>query len=101
MSVPTSEDWSWTSCQRVPASGLTAPAISWDELLEIVAVGGYPPAVSRQSTARRDAWFQSYIATTLQRDIRDLSNIADITAVPRLLSIIASRAGSLLPPCHL
>jgi predicted AAA+ superfamily ATPase len=65
-------------------------------LLEIVGVGGYPPAVARQSTARRDAWFQSYIATTLQRDIRDLSNIADITAVPRLLSAVASRAGSLL-----
>jgi predicted AAA+ superfamily ATPase len=73
-----------------------SPAISRDELMEIVAVGGYPPAVARQSTARRDAWFQSYIATTLQRDIRDLSNIADITAVPRLLSIVASRAGSLL-----
>jgi len=73
-----------------------SPAISRDELLEIVAGGGYPPAVARQSTARRDAWFQSYIATTLQRDIRDLSNIADITAVPRLLSIVASRAGSLL-----
>ena len=37
-------------------------AISRDELLEIVAAGGYPPAVARQSTARRDAWFQSYVA---------------------------------------
>ena len=65
-------------------------------MLEIIAAGGYPPAVARQSTARRDAWFQSYVATMLQRDIRDLSNIADITAVPRLLSVVASRAGSLL-----
>ena len=71
-------------------------AISRDELLEVVAAGGYPPAVARQSTARRDAWFQAYIATMLQRDIRDMSNIADITAVPRLLSVVASRAGSLL-----
>jgi uncharacterized protein len=32
----------------------------------------------------------------LQRDIRDLANIADSTAVPRLLSVVAARAGGLL-----
>jgi predicted AAA+ superfamily ATPase len=48
------------------------------------------------SSARRDAWFQSYVMTILQRDIRDLANIADVTAVPRLLSVVAARAGGLL-----
>jgi len=66
------------------------------ELLESVLVGGYPPAVARQRAARRDAWFQSYIMTMLQRDIRDLANIADATAVPRLLSVVATRVGALL-----
>jgi hypothetical protein len=56
----------------------------------------YPLAVARQSAARRDAWFQSYVMTMLQRDIRDLANIADVTAVPRLLSVVAARAGGLL-----
>jgi uncharacterized protein len=32
----------------------------------------------------------------LQRDVRDLSNIDDLSAVPRLLSVVASRAGGLL-----
>ena len=67
-----------------------------DELLETVLAGGYPLAVARQSAARRDAWFQSYVMTMLQRDIRDLANIADVTAVPRLLSMVAARAGGLL-----
>ncbi len=67
-----------------------------DELLETVLAGGYPLAVARQSAARRDAWFQSYVMTMLQRDIRDLANIADVTAVPRLLSVVAARAGGLL-----
>jgi hypothetical protein len=71
-------------------------AMSWEELLESVVSGGYPPAVARQSAARRDAWFQSYVTTVLQRDIRDLANIADTTAVPRLLSVVAARAGGLL-----
>ena len=34
--------------------------------------------------------------TILQRDIRDLANISDITAVPQLLSVVASRARGLL-----
>ena len=73
-----------------------SPAMSWEELLESIVDGGYPPAVARKSAARRDAWFQSYVTTVLQRDIRDLANIADTTAVPRLLSVVAARAGGLL-----
>jgi Linear amide C-N hydrolases, choloylglycine hydrolase family/Domain of unknown function (DUF4143) len=45
---------------------------------------------------RRKAWFESYLTTILQRDVRDLSNIDDLSAVPRLLSVVASRAGGLL-----
>jgi hypothetical protein len=71
-------------------------ALRRDELLETILAGGYPLAVVRQSAARRDAWFQSYVMTMLQRDIRDLANIADVTAVPRLLSVVAARAGGLL-----
>jgi hypothetical protein len=45
----------------------------------------YPPAVARQSAGRRDAWVQSQVTTILQRDVRDLANVGDTTAVPRLL----------------
>jgi len=67
-----------------------------EELFEKVLVGGYPAAISRATGARRKAWFQSYLTTILQRDVRDLTNIADVTAVPRLLSVAATRAGGLL-----
>jgi predicted AAA+ superfamily ATPase len=67
-----------------------------DELLYKALVGGYPTAVERPSATRREAWFRSYVATILQRDVRDLANVADLTALPRLLSVIATRAGSLL-----
>jgi predicted AAA+ superfamily ATPase len=70
--------------------------IEWVALLELLVAGGYPPAVARHIPARRDAWFQSYTTTILQRDIRDLAHIADSTAIPRLLSVVATRAGSLL-----
>ena len=71
-------------------------SMSRSDLLDAVLVGGYPVAVARHSAPRRDAWFESYVMTTLQRDIRDLDNIADVTAVPRLLSVVAARAGGLL-----
>ena len=91
------ESFSDTLFSRQPVgwSGKSA-AIGREELLETVLAGGYPLAVARQSTVRRDAWFQSYIMTMLQRDIRDLANIADVTAVPRLLTVVAARAGGLL-----
>jgi predicted AAA+ superfamily ATPase len=67
-----------------------------DELLRRALTGGYPPVIERGSGARRRTWFQSYLTTILQRDVRELANIADLTAVPRLLSVVAGRAGGLL-----
>src|SRR5580692_3054784 len=40
-------------------------SVSWEELLEIMVAGGYPPAVARHTPVRRDAWFQSYVLTML------------------------------------
>jgi predicted AAA+ superfamily ATPase len=83
------------SQKSVGWTGKTA-TVPRDEWLETALAGGYPLAVARRSATRRDAWFQSYVMTMLQRDIRDLANIADVTAVPRLLSVVAARAGGLL-----
>jgi predicted AAA+ superfamily ATPase len=70
--------------------------VAREELLETVIAGGYPLAVARHNASRRNAWFQSYVMTMLQREIRDLANISDLTAVPRLLSVVAARVGGLL-----
>jgi predicted AAA+ superfamily ATPase len=71
-------------------------SIKRSAIFELMLAGGYPSALARQSKARRRAWFESYLTTILQRDVRDLSNIDDFSAVPRLLSVVASRAGGLL-----
>jgi hypothetical protein len=70
--------------------------VTREELFETVLAGGYPLAIARHKASRRNAWFQSYVMTMLQRDIRDLANISDLTAVPRLLSVVAARVGGLL-----
>lgn len=66
------------------------------ELLQRMQIGGYPEAVARAAAARRDAWFRSYITTLMQRDVRDLANIEHLTALPRLLALLAARATALL-----
>ncbi len=71
-------------------------AVPRDPLIRIVLAGGYPPVASRSTGARREAWFRSYLMTILQRDVRDIVNIADLTAIPQLLQLTASRVGGLL-----
>lgn len=67
---------------------------SQSDLFDILLAGGYPEVLSRQAQDRRNAWFGSYITTILQRDVRDIANIEGLTAMPRLLSLLASRASS-------
>lgn len=57
--------------------------------------GGYP-GVFRRSQARRRDWFAAYVTTILQRDVRDLADVRDLMALPRLLALIATRMGTLL-----
>ena len=65
-------------------------------LLKAIVAGGYPDSIIRSSKRARSAWFKSYLTTIMERDIRDLANIEGISALPNLLSMIASRAGGLL-----
>lgn len=58
--------------------------------------GGYPEIQERENPQRQTAWFQSYLKTILERDVRDLSQIEGLTRLPHLLKILATRSGNLL-----
>lgn len=75
---------------------LRVPACEREALVTRLVEGGYPEAVARGSTRRRVAWFDSYLQTIMQRDVRELANIAQLTEVPNLLRLLATRSGSLL-----
>jgi len=69
--------------------------VARDALARHIIVGGYPEAVLR-SPVRRPAWFRSYVTTILQRTVSDIADIERIHEIPRLLSVLAARTGTLL-----
>ena len=70
-------------------------------LLQRIACGGFPEALARTAARRREAWFGSYITTILQRDVREVSNIENLTMLPRLLALLAARSCGLLNQAEL
>lgn len=69
--------------------------VDWRELLERVVRGGYPEVLERGRAERRRAWWEAYLRTLLERDVRDLANIEGLHELPRLLQILAARIGGL------
>ena len=106
--------WPFAQCELANAAGRTpvlpgfvdamfgdewpgaAAGTDRQDLLRRIVVGGYPEAVSRQTVARRRAWFGSYVTTILQRDIRDLARIEGLADLSRLLALMAARSTGLL-----
>ena len=77
---------------RLPSFKPAARAEIWER----VARGGYPEPLSRPRPERRRAWVDSYLATIIERDVRDLANIEGLTQLPRLLNLLAARTASLM-----
>jgi len=57
-------------------------------------LGGFPEAVARPSSSR--IWFRSYVQTCLERDVRAVSSIRDLSTFRRFLALLASRSGQML-----
>lgn len=65
-------------------------------LIASILAGGFPEARGRAAGRRRSQWFESYLQTLLQRDVRDLSQIEGLTQLPRILELLSVRSAGLL-----
>lgn len=65
-------------------------------LAERIVAGGYPAALARPSARRRATWYRDYVEALVQRDVRDLSHIGSLDALPRLLSLAAGQTACLV-----
>jgi hypothetical protein len=66
-----------------------------DSVLERIVRGGFAPAAARDGR-RRDAWLRSYADSVVLREVRDLANLERVAELPRLVSLLAARSGTLL-----
>ena len=88
----------------VPLHGLSAH--EWMSVAELTAAhshseflwrGGFPGLwMSDGATPSRDRWYQGYVATYLERDVRNLLNVARLRDFERFLRACAARTGQLL-----
>jgi len=58
--------------------------------------GGFAPALEAASDAERNLWHAGYVQTYLERDLRQLSAVANLADFQRLMALAANRAGRLL-----
>jgi len=91
-----------TALNRVDAlfegdwQALNLQACDRQTLMTHLLAGGFPEAIARSNAARRTAWFDAYVQAVLQRDVRDLAQIEQLTEIPNLLHLLATRSATLL-----
>ena len=58
--------------------------------------GGYPALHARGRDLQPQTWFASYVATYLERDVRQVLNVSDLALFQRFVLMCAARSGQLL-----
>lgn len=66
------------------------------ELFTAIVNGGYPEIMKITSERGKSLWFNAYISTYVERDIRDVGELRDISAFIRFFNIIAPRSCGLV-----
>jgi uncharacterized protein len=73
---------------------ISGARVGRDAFVDRALRGGYPEARLRPQK-RRDRWFESYLTTLIDRDLRALSVAQKIDEIPTLLNLIAAQAANL------
>lgn len=66
-----------------------------DWLREILT-GGMPPAALARTAGERTSWFEGYVRTYLERDLREVSQVSSLPDFHRLMMLSVHRVGRLL-----
>lgn len=64
-------------------------------LTDAIKLATYPE-ISGKPANERSIWFDGYLTTILQRDVKMLAELEKISALPSLLRVLATRAGNLI-----
>ena len=86
------EDQNAASIFRV--SHVERPQISLDSLYQLLLTGFYPRIYDKHLESEK--WYENYIFTYVERDIRSLLNVRNLRTFEHFLLLCASRSGQLL-----
>jgi len=75
--------------------------ISYKDILNSIINGGYPEIQKIDTVRGKALWYNSYISTYVERDIRDVGELRDINSFIKFFNIIASRSCGLLNKSNL
>ncbi len=90
------EEWQrgWKGGSALPSSATVAGKDDWKRFLW---KGGFPAMwADDDASPQRDYWYQSYLATYLERDVRQLMNVGSLRDFERFLRACAARTGQTL-----
>jgi uncharacterized protein len=65
-----------------------------DSIENLMISGGYPRIYDRGLTPQQ--WYANYVSTYLERDVRKVKNISDLSVFQRFLKMCAARSGQIL-----
>lgn len=75
-------------------SELVCAGISSEDLDTHLFTGGYPTLYDRPITPQH--WFPAYVASYVERDVRQMLNVQDLDAFQRFVRLCAGRSGQIL-----
>jgi len=81
----------WESEEKRPVH----EELAYDKLWKIFLRGSYPELIANPGR-NAELWHASYIQTYLERDVRSLRQVGDLTTFQSFLRAIAARSGGLL-----
>lgn len=77
---------------KMDFKGLNDRGIS---LIKAIKVASFPEILQFDNEKRR-TWFDGYITTILQRDVRQLAELERISVLPHMIQVLATRTGGLM-----
>jgi len=78
---------------RQSFSGAAESPWTRPDYLRLICAGGYPEALSIDNPMLRQGWFDGYLSTVVLRDVASFAHIQHGELIPRLLGMLAARAG--------
>lgn len=67
-----------------------------EQLFEKILTGGFPEILQRDTGSRRRTWFQHYMTSIIQKDMKNLAEIEHLNVMPKLIRLLCNQVGQLM-----